>query len=281
MKLALEVLNSNGIHPHIRVTRQRGDASKFAREEAGKGTEIVLAAGGDGTINEVANGLVGSTVKLAILPLGTANVFALETEIPSDPVKATQILLKGFSQSITLGHIAYRDISDKMNLENYFLLMAGIGFDAGVLREIKRKDISRWGKAAYIATAIKVLSKYTNSTLSISIDEQEPVSGYSVIIGNGHYYGGKFQITPHASLTDNCLDLCVITRRGPVGMLKTALKVFQGTHFSGNDTFSCKAKMIKVTSTHEVFVQADGDILGKLPASLRLKEKALLVILPK
>ncbi len=148
MKVVLDMLKSKGIHPYLRETRQRGDASLFAREEAVKGTEIVLAAGGDGTINEVANGLVGSSVKLALLPLGTANVFALETEIPPDPVKATQILLNGFSQSINLGHITCRDISDKMNLENYFLLMAGIGFDGGVLNEIKREHYNQVGQGS-------------------------------------------------------------------------------------------------------------------------------------
>ena len=87
----------------MRETSQRGDASKFAREEADKGTEIVLAAGGDGTINEVANGLVGSSVSLAVLPLGTANVFSLETQIPSDPVAAMSTLLRDFLNPSTWG----------------------------------------------------------------------------------------------------------------------------------------------------------------------------------
>ena len=88
LKTALEVLKPHGIYPEIRETTQRGDARTFALQEVARGTQIVLAAGGDGTINEVANGLVGSSVSLAVLPLGTANVFALETQIPSDPVAA-------------------------------------------------------------------------------------------------------------------------------------------------------------------------------------------------
>ena len=253
----------------------------FAGEEAEKGTDIVMAAGGDGTINEVANGLVGSSVKLAVLPLGTANVFALETGIPSNPFEAANILLKGFSQPINLGHITFREISGKGNGEYYFLLMAGMGFDGGVLKEIKRKHITRWGKAAYYATAIKVLFKHNSLPLTIRVDQKEPITGYSVIIGNGRYYGGKFKVTPHASLTENALDVCVVRGKGPVGMLKTGLKVLQGTHPSGNDTFYCKAKEIEIDSPGRVYVQADGDFLGTVPVRLTVKENALSVIVPK
>ena len=281
MKNVLDVLQSNGIHPHLRETRKRGDASLFAREEAVKGTEVVLAAGGDGTINEVVNGLVGSSVKLAILPLGTANVFALETGIPSNPFEAATILLKGFSQPINLGHITFHEISGKGNGENYFLLMAGMGFDGEVLSQIKRKHITRWGKAAYYATGIKVLFKHTSLPLSIKIDQKEPIPGYSVIVGNGRYYGGKFKVTPHASLTENALDVCILRGKGPVGMLKTGLKVLQGTHPSGNDTFYCKAKTIAIDSPEVVYVQADGDFLGTVPVCLTVKEKALSVIVPQ
>ena len=281
LKTFLDVLKSRGIYPHIRATRQRGDASHFAREEADTGTEIVVAAGGDGTINEVANGLVESSVKLAILPLGTANVFALETGIPSDPLEAATILLKGFFQPINLGQVTYRDLSGKGDRKNYFLLMAGIGFDGGVLNEIKREHITRWGRAAYFATALKLLSKYTSSPLSISIDQKDPVTGYSVIVGNGRYYGGKFQVTPDASLTENALDVCVLRRKGPLGVLTTACKVLLDTHTSGNDRFYCKAKTIEIDSTDEVYVQADGDFLGTVPVRLALKEKALSVIVPE
>lgn len=280
LKVALNALKSNGIFPVLRETSRRGDARIFAQEEVRKGTEIVLAAGGDGTINEVANGLVGSSVSLAVLPLGTANVFSLEIQVPSDPVRAIEILLKGSTQSISLGHIKTRDISGRGSKESYFLLMAGIGFDGGVLHEIKRGNIARWGKAAYIALAIQVISKYTNSLISIRIDHDEPVSGYSVIVGNAHYYGGKFQVTPCASLRDDYFDLCVFTRKGALGMLKNALQVFQGTHLYDKGTLYRKAKTIEVSSPHEVFVQTDGDVQGRLPAYLTVQEKALSVIVP-
>ena len=280
LKVAQEVLRAHGVYPEIRETSQRGDARIFAQQEVVRGTQIVLAAGGDGTINEVANGLAGSSVSLAILPLGTANVFALETRIPSDPVAAVEILFKGSAHYINLGHISCREISGEDNRGSYFLLMAGVGFDGGVLHKIKRENISKWGKAAYIATALQVLSRHTYSRLSIRIDQQDPVSGYSVVIGNARYYGGKFQVTPHASLTEANLDVCVFTRRGPLAMLKTALRVFQGTHLGDTGTLYCKAKTVEITSSDVVYAQADGDFLGTIPAYLTVKEKALSVLVP-
>ncbi len=279
--LAMEVLKSHGVHPEIRVTSKRGDARQFARDAVEKGFDIVVAAGGDGTVNEVANGLVGSPVKLGIMPLGTANVFALEAEIPLDPVSATDIILQGVSEFITLGHIAYRDRAVNATRENYFLMMAGIGFDGGVLHHIKRDHITRWGKAAYFATGVKVLFQYSSVPLSIRIDKRENVCGYSVIASNGRYYGGKFKVAPKAAITDRFLDLCIIKRKGTLGVVKAALKIVQGTHPAGDDIHYCKAITAEIDSADQVYVQADGDFLGTVPVYLTAKEKALSVIVPK
>ena len=281
LKVALQCLNVHGIHPEVRETSKRGDALKFAREAAEMGSDIVVAAGGDGTVNEVANGLVGSPVKLAIIPVGTANVFALETGIPSDPVAATDIILQGISKSITLGHITYRDTTANDSRESYFLMMAGIGFDAQVLKEIKRENINRWGKGAYFVTALNLLFQYKSPPLTITIDKREQVKGYSALVSNGKYYGGKFTIAPKASISDSLLDLCIIKRKGSLGVIKTALEVFLGKHTTGDDIDYCKVKTIEIDSPVQVYVQADGDFLGTVPIGLSAREKALSVIVPE
>ena len=106
---AVNLLKTHGIIAEIRKTTQRGDACLFAQDEVKKKTDIVMAAGGDGTINEIANGLVGSSVKLAVLPIGTANVFSLEANIPANPLSAVDLLFKGTAQPINLGHVRLRD----------------------------------------------------------------------------------------------------------------------------------------------------------------------------
>lgn len=281
VKKAVEVLKSNGIIPEIRETTKRGDACVFAQEEVTKDTEIVIAAGGNGTINEVANGLVGSSVKLAVLSIGIANVFSLETRIPSDPVLAMDVILKESPTLINLGYIRLREESSEKEIKKHFLLMAGVGFDGGVLREIKRSKISKWDKAAYIFTGMRVVSKYTRSPLYIQIDQRKTIRGYSAVIGKSHYYGGNFLVTPHASLMDEDLDLCVFQSKGPFNMLKYVLRIIQTKHLTYTDIHYCKAKEIKVSSPDEVFVQADGDFLGRLPAYLSVKKEALAVMMPK
>jgi len=281
IKKAIGVLRSNHITPEIRETTKGGDAYTFAQEEIRKGTEIVIAAGGDGTVNEIANGLVNSPVKLGVLPLGTANVFSLETKIPSDPVLAIDVVLKGLPTPINVGYIQSREVSGKRETNKHFLLMAGIGLDSGVIHELMRSEISKWGKAAYVLTGMRVISKYTHSPLYIQIDQKKTIKGYSAVIGKAHYYGGKFSVTPHASFMDDKLDLCVFQKKGTWSMLKHILGVLQKKHLTYTDVYYCKAKEIEVTSPDEVFVQGDGDLFGRLPAHLSVKEKALTVILPR
>jgi len=281
VKKAIAVLRSNGIIPEIRETTKRGDAYIFAREEIKKGTEIVIAAGGDGTINEIANGLVGSSVRLGILPIGIANVFSLETQIPSDPVLAMNVILKGLSTLINLGYIRLREGSGEGEIRRYFLLMVGIGFDGGVVREMDRSKISMWGKMAYIFTGMRVISKYTHSPLQIKIDQGKTIKGYSAVIGKAHYYGGRFSVTPHASIMDDSLDLCLFQSKGPWNMLKYVFGILTKKHLRYTDVYSCKTKEIEISSPDEVFVQADGDFFGRLPAYLSVKKEAIAVMLPK
>lgn len=281
LQVAVDLLKTRGIRPEIRITSQRGDACLFAQDEVKKRTDIVVAAGGDGTINEVANGLVGSAVKLAVLPIGTANVFSIETNIPSDPHAAIDLLFTGTARNINIGHIRLRDTYHGHEITNHFMLMAGIGFDGGVLSEIRRSSIARWGRAAYVFTGMRVLSQFTHSPLTITVDQDTTIQGYSAVIGNAHYYGGKFVVTPHASLLDDSLELCVFKNKGSLSMGKNVLKLLLKKHSASRDLFYCKAQAIAVTSPDEVFVQVDGDLLGRLPAQLSVSKSGLSVILPK
>jgi len=281
VKEAITILRSNGIIPEIRETSKRGDAYIFAQEEIKKCTEIVIAAGGDGTINEIANGLVGSSVRLGVLPIGIANVFSLETQIPSDPVLAMNVILRGVPTRINVGNIRLKEVSSEREIKKHFLLMVGVGFDGGVVREIDRSIISKWGKAAYIFNGMRVVSKYTHSPLYIQIDKGKIVKGYSAVIGKAHYYGGRFSVTPHASLRDDSLDLCVFQSKGPWNMLKYVLGILRMKHLTYTDVYYCKTKEIEVSSPDDVFIQADGDFFGRLPACLSVKKDALAVMLPK
>ena len=281
LRLAVTLLRSRGVIPEIRKTSKRGDAYHFARDEVKKNTDIVVAAGGDGTINEIANGLVGSAVTLAVLPLGTANVFSLEANLPAEPHAAVDLLFTGTAQPVNLGYIRLRDRYHDAEITNHFMLMAGIGFDGGVLAQIRRSSIARWGRAAYVFTGIRVLSQYTHSPLTITVDRDRTIQGYSAVIGNARYYGGRFAITPHASLLDDSLELCVFKNKGSLSMVQNVLKLLVRKQNASRDLFYSKAQVIEVTSPEEVFVQTDGDFLGRLPAHLSVSKRSLSVIVPK
>jgi YegS/Rv2252/BmrU family lipid kinase len=280
LHVADTILRSRGIIPEIRKTGKRGDAFLFAQDEVQKKTDIVMAAGGDGTINEVANALVGSAVTLAVLPMGTANVFSLEANIPSDPHAALELIFTGTVRQINLGLIRFRDKYHDNEITKHFLLMTGIGFDGGVLAEMRRSTIARWGRAAYVFKGIRVLPQYTRSPITITVDQGKTIQGYSAVIGNGHYYGGKFVVTPHASLLENSLELCVFKGKGSFAMAKNVITLLLKQYRSSRDLFYCKAHSIHVTSSDEVFIQADGDFMGKLPAHLSVAKSTLSVIVP-
>ncbi|MEK7852118.1 MAG: diacylglycerol kinase family protein, partial [Deltaproteobacteria bacterium] len=160
-------LTERGNTVDIFLTCKRGDALNAAREVRDGRVDLIIAAGGDGTINEVANGLAGSSIPLGIIPLGTVNVFALETGIPMDPLKACDVLLNGTPTRISLG---------KVN-DHHFLLMAGIGFDAYVVYglDLRLKRLS--GRLSYIISGIGRIFTYSGQPLEIELDNGERLEG--------------------------------------------------------------------------------------------------------
>lgn len=277
---AVDAFIGRGIRPTIRETKKRGDACCFAAEEAERGSDIVIAAGGDGTINEVANGLAGSRVALGILPMGVANVLSLEMGIPADPVKAVEIIISGTPQLINPGHVILREEGTEREIKRYFLLMAGVGFDGGVMHDIRRDRIERWGKAAYLITGIRLISMYTNTAFSIRVDRREPLEAYSAVVGKSRFYGGRFMVTPQASLKDDCLDICAFKDKGALSMLRHAFGVLAGSHLHQADTFYRKACSLAITAEEEMYVQVDGDFLGCLPARFEVCRNALSILAP-
>ena len=277
---AVAAFNARGIRPMIRETKKRGDACYFAAEEVKRGSDIVIAAGGDGTINEVANGLAGSRVALGILPMGVANLLALEMGIPADPVQAVEVIMSGTPQLTNPGYVLLREHGTEQEIKRYFLLMAGIGFDGGVLHDIKRSHIESWGKAAYIIAGMRVIAKYTNTAFTIRVDGQEELSAYSAIVGKSRFYGGRFMVTPRASLKDECLDICVFKDKGSLKMLRNAFGILTGRHLRQSGIYYAKTRQLEITSHDEVYVQVDGDFLGSLPARLGVCKNALLIMYP-
>ena len=251
---AVAWLQARGADVDLVLTEKRGDAQRAAADAKAAGFDRIIAAGGDGTLNEVVNGLAPSAVPLAFIPLGTTNVFALEVGIPFDLERACEIALYGTPRPVCLG------LAD----DTRFLLMAGIGFDAEVVAGVNLR-VKRWlGKLAYLVSGLAVLLRSASANIEVVDEEGCRFQGCSAVIGNGRYYGGRFSITPKASLQDDALEVCLFRPQGRLGFLWSMIKIALGKSLAESEAWRFKGRKLTVTGSRAA-VQLDGDYHGCLP----------------
>jgi YegS/Rv2252/BmrU family lipid kinase len=267
---AVAWLRAAGVSVDLFLTEKRGDALQAARIAKCAGYDRIIAAGGDGTLNEVINGLVPSAVPLAFIPFGTTNVFALEVGIPFDVEQACAVALRGQARPVCLGLAG----------DTRFLLMAGIGFDAEVVAGVSLALKRRVGKLAYLVSSLTVLLRPLVDTIEVVDERGRRYQGCSAIIGNGRYYGGRFSITPEASLQDDTLDVCLFRRRGRLGFLCSMIKVAFGRPLIESEAWRFKGRKLTVTGSAAA-VQLDGDYHGRLPETFRAVFGELTLVYPK
>ncbi len=250
------------------VTQKRGDALAFAQRPPG--SDLIIVAGGDGTFNEVINGLLssGEEIPLAFLPLGTTNVLAKELGIPQEIKSAVKLALTGTPRKISLGRINKR----------FFSLMAGIGFDGEAVFGVKNNLIKRIsGKGAYILSGIKTFIRYNPPVIKVRTSRGE-FEGYTAVIGKASCYGGYFQVTPEAKLTEPLLDLCLFKGSARSDLIRYISGVIMKRHLNFKDVMYGKFSELKVTSTDMVHIQIDGDYFGTLPAEIDVVPDAVSLI---
>jgi YegS/Rv2252/BmrU family lipid kinase len=266
---ALQVLEAGGLHIMQRVTQARGQAEAFARAEAEKGAPFVIAAGGDGTFNEVINGLVGTGVPLGILPIGTTNILALELGIPLSGRKAARRILEGKPREVSVGKVVLEGTT------RYFCLMAGIGFDADVVSALQRGSINRLGKLAYIIEGFRLVASWNPQTLTVRTAGEE-YTCHSLIASNVRKYAGKFTIAPRAGIADEYLHLVMLLGRRRGRLLRFAWGILTGTHLRQQGVKHVTARELDVAGSANI--QIDGDYLGTGPAHISILPRALRLI---
>jgi diacylglycerol kinase (ATP) len=242
-------------------TRRRGDAERLAREAADSGVGLVLAAGGDGTVNEIVNGLAGAErpPALGVLPLGTANVLARELGLPLDPA-----LARGQARPAHLGLVNGRR----------FVMMAGVGFDAQVVAAVRPEAKQRFGRLAYAATTAGLWAKGRSSRYRLQAGDTDVEVG-SVIVANGRHYAGGFVACPTASLLRPELSLCLLRSSTRPQVLATALALGIGQIAWAPGVRHLSAPILHVDGPADEPVQADGDIVGTLPATFSVAPETL------
>ncbi len=263
---AQKKLAALGCQAELLPTSGVGSATSIARRLAGAGAPRVAVAGGDGTINEVINGLALSDTELAIIPAGTANVLAMEMQVPLKIATACRLACESSSVTIDLGLAGSR----------YFALMAGIGFDALVIKNIipaLKKSIRR---AAFPVTGLVTLIQKDLSLLQAAAQGHQS-SGYFVIVANSRYYGGRFGPVPEASITDGLLDVCVLKGKKLQKMLNFWAAALRQNHVDASlaDYFRTTAVDINCPGGEPVPVQTDGEVIGELPLKVSVVPAAL------
>lgn len=269
IELARDALERAGAHVDLFLTAARGDAREAAAQALSEGYDRVVAAGGDGTLNEVVNGIASPELPIAFLPFGTVNVFALEAGIPSHLEDACTLAVKGLARPITLGRI---------NGE-LFLLMVSAGWDAEAVAQVRSGLKKRIGRLAYAISAMEVLWQKSPAPLEMIAGNGKRHSGFGVVISNCRYYGGRYVVTPEASMFRDDFEVCLLRQGGRLAMIKFALSLALRSPLREPLVESFRLSSVELQGG-AVALQVDGDVGGSLPAKIDAVPRAVSMVLP-
>ena len=272
MPLLLSLLRAQGPELLEMRTEHPGHAAALARQAVAGGADAVCAIGGDGTVNEVINGMAESGVPLLIVPTGTVNVLALELGVPLDPPDACRLAGHGQLSWIDLGRAG----------ERYFALMAGVGLDAMVVSSINPVLKKALHEAAFAVHGVATFFRNEFPLVRVQSAEHS-ADGYFVVIGNSANYSGTFGITTKASMRDGLLDVCVLQTLSPFSTAHYWLAALVDSHLKHPKVQYWRTQSARVSvveSDEDVPVQTDGEVAGKLPMVFQVVPQALTVVVP-
>ncbi len=259
----------------LQVTARPGDAEAWAAGVAGEHDRVV-AVGGDGTVQEILNGLLtgGSGSTLGIVPVGSGNDLARSLGLPADPGAAWTVAV-GRTESAPDALLAHRGDG----AERWFASAGGVGFDAEVASAMVARRAWQRGRAGYLASAVVELWRYTNRPVRITIDGSEPIERRILLlaISNGAYYGGGMHISPGAQADDGLMDLCIVGDLGRLAALRQVPSLYRGTHIRHVAVETRRARVVEIDGDADTCVHLDGEPFGMLPVRVELRHAALFV----
>jgi diacylglycerol kinase (ATP) len=273
---AVRILENNGHSVTVAPTTGPSTAGAIAREHIARGANLIVAAGGDGTINEVVEGMVHSRVPLAILPAGTANVLAMEMKLGSRLERVAERLEECRPQRIPVGRL----ICDDGRVDRHFMLMAGIGLDAHIVYNVNAILKARVGKLAYWLAGWSLLGKRLGQ-FTVEVGGKRYTSSFALIT-KVRNYGGDFEIARNVSIMDDEFELVLLEGRNTLryvkyfaGMVLNNLAAMKGATVLRSDrvTVCCPDDV-------GIYVQIDGEFAGRLPAEVRIVPDALTLMIP-
>lgn len=265
----------------LKQTWAAGAARTLAAEAVWEGFDTIVAAGGDGTVNEVLNGIGAepdgfARARLAILPMGTVNVFAKELGLPGSLPRAWEIIRRGREMAVDLPRVEFT--ADGQRQFRYFAQMAGAGLDARAVELVNWKLKKKFGLFAYIWACLQALRETQSKILATT--GTRSFTGEAIVLGNGRFYGGKYVLFPKANLSDGLIDVCVLPRAN----WKVAIScgwgaLTQRLHKAGGMQHF-QSETLTLTSERPTPFQVEGESVGRLPATFSVQRQKLRVVVP-
>ncbi len=260
----------------IFVSTEAGEAEAFARESSG--CDLIVSAGGDGTLNEVVNGMAAADCKsvLAILPLGTGNDFARTLGMPEKLDDAIAQIAAGETRAIDLVRVT----SDRVR---HFINVSSGGFSGLVDEKLTPEVKQTWGPLAYLRGAAAALPELRGYATTVTLDDLPPLELdlYNVVVANGRYVAGGIPIAPEAELDDGLLDLVLIPERGMAELAILTAQILLGKHLSSDAIIFRRAKKVAINSRPGMWFNVDGELIGNDPATFELLPRALRCVVGK
>jgi diacylglycerol kinase (ATP) len=281
-KRVCDFLQAEGARFDAILTEEPGHATRLARQALDDGYRNIVAVGGDGTVNEVLNGLVEEgtvdpEVTLGIIPCGTGADFSRTVDIPRDYAGACRHLLCRESRPIDLGRITC--LCEGREVERYFINVAGLGFDGETAELANRSPKVLGGTITYLACLFTSLVTYRNKNVELSFDGQHLRGRLnSVIVCNGRYLGGGMFVAPGASLDDGIFDVVILGNLNKLEFVVNVPRVYKGTHLTHPKVSLFHAKEVHVEAQERMFLQAEGEVIGEAPATFQIIPRALKVL---
>jgi diacylglycerol kinase (ATP) len=266
----------------FKATAGPGDARRLAAEAVGDGFDVIAAAGGDGTVNEVLNGIgdaggFGRT-RFGVLPLGTVNVFARDLKIPLRLEYAWDVLRRGRERILDVPQVEFSQNGGAK--KQYFIQLAGAGLDARAIELVDWSHKKKIGPLAYLIAGLKALREKKPQIRAVenSQNANSSYNGELILIGNGRLYGGEFQIFPQADFNDGLLDVCIIPRTDFRTLLRCGPDLLLRLKLPEGAVERFRAPSFELSGDATAAFQLDGEGIGKLPARFSIAGEKLRVI---
>jgi YegS/Rv2252/BmrU family lipid kinase len=264
-----------------RFTERPGHARAIAHEEAGAGRRLVVALGGDGTISEVADGLVaaGGSADLGIIPRGTGGDFRRSLGLESQIFAAAERVRKSVPRKLDVGLVTYVD-DDGRETSRHFINVTSVGFSSVVAQRANRASKRLGGRVSFLSAVVRSLVTYENADVTVSVDDGEArrMTLLLAAVGNGRFFGGGMKICPEAILDDGRFDLVTVGDLGRIEVLAKIHRIYSGNHLSMSEVRQIRCRRLRVApsdSRAQIPLEIDGETPGRLPASFEILKGAL------